>query len=37
MEALKFEEMYIVSKKEFSDVKIGSEIARLTELKRRGK
>ena len=34
-EALKFEELYILSKKEFSDVQIGSEIARLTELKRR--
>ncbi|AHJ13798.1 aldolase/citrate lyase family protein [Sulfurospirillum multivorans] len=34
-EALKFEELYILSKKEFSDLQIGSEIARLTELKRR--
>jgi len=34
-EALKFEELYILSKKEFSDVHIASEIARLTELKRR--
>jgi 4-hydroxy-2-oxoheptanedioate aldolase len=34
-ETLKFEELYILSKKEFSDVQIGSEIARLTELKRR--
>lgn len=34
-EALKFEELYILSKKEFSDMKIDSEIARLTELKRR--
>lgn len=34
-EALKFEELYILSKKEFNDVQIGSEIARLTELKRR--
>lgn len=34
-EALKFEELYILSKKEFCDVQIGSEIARLTELKRR--
>lgn len=34
-EALKFEELYILSKKEFSDIQIGSEIARLTELKRR--
>jgi len=34
-EALKFEELYILSKKEFSDVQINSEIARLTELKRR--
>lgn len=34
-EALKFEELYILSKKEFSDLHIDSEIARLTELKRR--
>jgi hypothetical protein len=34
-EALKFEELYILSKKEFSDLQIGSDIARLTELKRR--
>lgn len=34
-EALKFEELYILSKKEFYDVQIGAEIARLTELKRR--
>ena len=34
-EALKFEELYILSKKEFSDMHIESEIARLTELKRR--
>lgn len=34
-EALKFEELYILSKKDFSDVQIGSEIERLTELKRR--
>lgn len=34
-EALKFEELYILSKKEFSDVQIGSEIARLAELKKR--
>lgn len=34
-EALKFEELYILSKKEFNDLQIGSEIARLTELKRR--
>lgn len=34
-EALKFEELYILSKKEFSDIQIGSDIARLTELKRR--
>lgn len=34
-EALKFEELYILSKKEFSNLQIGSEIARLTELKRR--
>lgn len=33
--ALKFEELYILSKKEFSDVFINSEIARLTELQRR--
>ncbi len=34
-EALKFEELYILSKQEFSDLHIASEIARLTELKRR--
>lgn len=34
-EALKFEELYILSKKEFSDLQISSDIARLTELKRR--
>ncbi len=34
-EALKFEELYILSKKEFSDMQIGSELSRLTELKRR--
>ncbi|HIV48924.1 aldolase/citrate lyase family protein [uncultured Helicobacter sp.] len=34
-EALKFEELYILSKKEFSDLHIDSEIARLPELKRR--
>ena len=34
-EVLKFEELYILSKKDFSDVQIGSEISRLTELKRR--
>ena len=34
-EALKFEELYILSKEEFSNVYIGSEMARLTELKRR--
>lgn len=34
-EVLKFEELYILSKKDFSDVHIGSEISRLTELKRR--
>lgn len=34
-EALKFEELYILSKKEFSDIQIGSELSRLTELKRR--
>jgi 4-hydroxy-2-oxoheptanedioate aldolase len=34
-EALKFEELYILSKKDFSDVHIAPEIARLTELKRR--
>ena len=33
--ALKFEELYIISKKEFSDIMIGSEISRLTELNRR--
>ncbi|WP_457594109.1 aldolase/citrate lyase family protein [Hydrogenimonas sp.] len=34
-EALKFEELYILSKKEFSDMYIASEITRLTELQRR--
>ncbi|WP_419677885.1 aldolase/citrate lyase family protein [Aliarcobacter lanthieri] len=34
-EALKFEELYILSKKEFSEIQISAEIARLTELKRR--
>lgn len=34
-EALKFEELYILSKKEFSDMFIASEITRLTELQRR--
>ena len=34
-EALKFEELYILSKKEFGDMQIGSELSRLTELKRR--
>lgn len=34
-EAIRFEELYILSKKEFSDVQIGSEIERLTDLKRR--
>lgn len=34
-EALRFEELYILSKKEFSDLHIDSEIARLPELKRR--
>jgi 4-hydroxy-2-oxoheptanedioate aldolase len=34
-EALKFEELYILSKQEFSDMQIGSEIDRLTEIKRR--
>lgn len=34
-EALKFEELYILSKKDFSDLQIGGEINRLTELKRR--
>ena len=34
-EVLKFEELYILSKKDFSDVQISSEISRLTELKRR--
>jgi hypothetical protein len=33
--ALRFEELYILSKKEFSDVQINSEISRLTELQRR--
>jgi len=33
--ALKFEEIYIISKKEFSDIMINSEISRLTELNRR--
>ncbi len=35
-EALKFEELYILSKKEFSDIQINSEISRLTEIKGRG-
>ncbi|MGI0407041.1 aldolase/citrate lyase family protein [Helicobacter himalayensis] len=34
-EALIFEELYILSKKEFSDLHIDSEITRLTELQRR--
>lgn len=34
-EALKFEELYILSKKEYSDMYIDSEISRLTELSRR--
>jgi len=34
-EALKFEELYILSKKEFIDIQIESEISRLPELKRR--
>ena len=34
-EALIFEELYILSKKEFIDIQISSEISRLTELKRR--
>lgn len=34
-EALKFEELYILSKKEFSDMFLSSEITRLTELQRR--
>jgi hypothetical protein len=34
-EALKFEELYILSKKEINDVFIESEIARLTQLERR--
>jgi len=34
-EALKFEELYILSKKEFSDMHISSEITRLTEINRR--
>jgi len=33
--ALKFEELYILSKKEFNDTFIGAEMARLTELQRR--
>jgi len=35
-QALKFEELYILSKKEYSDMYIDSEILRLTELRRRG-
>jgi len=35
--ALKFEELYILSKKDFSDMYIDSEISRLTELSRRVK
>lgn len=34
-ESLKFEELYILSKKEFNDLQIDSEIKRLPELKRR--
>jgi hypothetical protein len=34
-QALKFEELYILSKKDFSDMYIDSEISRLTELSRR--
>jgi HpcH/HpaI aldolase/citrate lyase family protein len=34
-EALRFEELYILSKKEFYDIQIGSEISRLKELKSR--
>ncbi|MCV3430297.1 aldolase/citrate lyase family protein [Campylobacter lari] len=34
-EALKLEELYILSKKDFSDMKINSELSRLTELQRR--
>ena len=34
-EALRFEELYILSKKEFIDMQIDPEIARLTEIKRR--
>ncbi len=34
-EALKFEELYILSKKEISDLFIESEVARLTQLERR--
>jgi 4-hydroxy-2-oxoheptanedioate aldolase len=34
-QALKFEELYILSKKEYSDMYIDSEISRLTELSRR--
>jgi len=36
-EAIKLEELYILSKKEYSDMYISSEIARLTELRRRAK
>ena len=36
-QALKFEELYILSKKEYSDMYIDSEISRLTELSRRTK
>jgi len=35
MEALKFEELYILSKKEFSDLFIESEVSRLAKLTRR--
>ncbi|WP_164469280.1 aldolase/citrate lyase family protein [Aliarcobacter cryaerophilus] len=34
-EALKFEELYILSKKEFSDIQIASDLLRLNELKKR--
>jgi len=35
-DALRFEKLYILSKQEFSDLKINPEIERLTELQRRG-
>ncbi len=36
-EALKFEELYILSKKEISDVMMGPEVSRLTKLSQRAK